>query len=495
MQPMTGRMRVLFVTPEIAPWVKAGGLGDVAEGLPSALARAGLDVRILVPGYRNLLSAFPDAPRVASFQAWGGMLAPAHLREARGKVRIYLVDCPEYFDREGTAYQSPQGFDWPDNYLRFGLLGRAAAALASDESPLDWRPEILHCNDWQAGLAPAYLSFATGPTAATVQTIHNLAYQGLFPPSTLRDLALPDRAYAMDGVEFHGYLSFLKAGLFYATKITTVSPTYAAQILTAPLGFGLDGLLRYRAADLTGILNGIDTEVWDPTQDPHLVRTYASTSLQRKAENKAALQRHFGLLEEPRSPLLGLVSRLVEQKGIDLVVAAADRLVKRGCQVVVLGSGQRDSELALLALVEQFRGQIGVHIGYSEPLAHQVEGGADLFLMPSRFEPCGLNQMISMRYGTPPVVHRTGGLADSVVDATPATLEAGTATGIVFDTPTPEALLAAVDRGLTLYRSASAWRRLQECAMARDASWSESAPKYLEVYQAAVSAAGKIAEG
>jgi len=487
---MADGLRVLFVTPELAPWVKAGGLGDVAQGLPAALVRAGVDVRILVPAYREMAQAFPEAEIVANFAPWGGAFDPAQLLTAPAKVPLYLLGCPAYFARRGGAYQSPAGVDWTDNHLRFGLLGRAAAAMACRESPLAWKPDVLHCNDWQCGLAPAYLAHLRGPKAVTVATVHNLSYQGIFPPGSLRELALPQSAFAIEGIEYHGQVSFLKSALVYSTKLTTVSPTYAREIQSPRLGFGLDGLLRQRAADLVGILNGIDTEVWNPARDPHLAQTYTAATLERKGLNKSALQRHFGLAEDPRIPLLGIVSRLVEQKGIDLVAGIAPELVERGTQVVALGSGQSAMEAALAALAARYPRAIGVRIGFSEPLAHRIEAGADLFLMPSRFEPSGLNQLFSMRYGTPPVVHRTGGLADSVVDADPAALEAGTATGFVFDTPTAAALLAAIDRALGVYRTPERWRAIQRSGMARDSGWAASSRKYIEVYETALSGGG-----
>ena len=321
-------LRVLYVTPEVAPWVKTGGLGEVAQGLPPALAAAGAQVRLLVPAYPALRAAFPQARVVADFPAPGGALPPARLLEAPGAPPLWLLDCPPLFERAGNPYQTPQREDWPDNDLRFGLLSRVAALLAGDASPLDWRPDVVHCNDWQSGLAPAYLAHAPGARAATVMTIHNLAYQGLFPRGSLEPLALPASSFVPDGLEFYGKLSFLKAGLHYADLVTTVSPGYAREIQTPELGFGLDGLLRARAADLVGILNGIDTELWDPARDPLIAQRYDVDWLERKAPNKAALQRAFGLPETAGAPLLGMASRLVPQKGADLVLAVADDLVR-----------------------------------------------------------------------------------------------------------------------------------------------------------------------
>ncbi len=471
-------LRVLYVTPELAPWVKTGGLGEVAQGLPPALAAAGAQVRLLVPAYPALRAAFPQARVLAEVPAPGGALPPARLLEAPGAPPLWLLDCPPLFERAGNPYQTPQRNDWPDNHLRYGLLSRVAALLAGDASPLDWRPDVVHCNDWQSGLTPAYLAHAPGARAATVMTIHNLAYQGLFPRGALEPLALPAPAFVPDGLEFYGQLSFLKAGLRYADLVTTVSPGYAREIQTSELGFGLDGLLRARAADLVGILNGIDTELWDPARDPLIAQRYDADGLERKAPNKAALQRAFGLPETAGAPLLGMTGRLVPQKGADLVLATADDLVRAGAQLTVLGTGEREIESGLVALAARHPRHVAVRIAFDEPLAHLIEAGADMFLMPSRFEPCGLNQLYSMRYGTPPVVRRTGGLADSVSERT----------GFLFDEPTPQALRAVLVRALEAWRKPGAWRTLQQNGMRRDYGWGASARAYLEAYRRAAAA-------
>lgn len=484
---MTQALRVLYVTPELAPWVKAGGLGDVAHELPAALAAEGVDVRVLAPAFPALRTAL-ETTTVAALGELGGELPAARLLEARVPVPLYLVGSDALYDRPGGAYQSQEGVDWPDNDLRFGLLSRVAALLGSDASPLDWKPQVVHCNDWPSGLAPAYLAFAASARASTVMTVHNLAYQGLHPSNRLAALALPAAAFQMEGLEYYGRISFLKAGLHYADQLTTVSPTYAREIQTPQLGFGLDGLLRRRAPELTGILNGIDTCKWDPARDAHLASTYDGSHLGRKRLNKSALQRELGLPESDEAPLLGMVARLVEQKGVDLVPAIAPLLVRSHAQLAVLGHGEAKLEDMLRALAAGYPGTVAVRIGFDEALAHRIEAGADLFLMPSRFEPCGLNQLYSMRYGTPPIVRRTGGLADSVVDASDASLRAGTATGFAFDAPTRSALRATVKRALDAYHQPATWRFLQLNAMARDSSWRPAARATLEVYRRALAA-------
>lgn len=476
--------RILFVTPELAPWAKSGGLAEISRDLPRALAATGLDVRLLVPAYPALAAAFPDARCVAEFPAPGGALAPARLLEARHGLPIYLVDCPVYFSREGL-YQSPGKTDWADNHLRFGLLARVAAILGGPGSPLKWRPHVIHCHDWQGGLTPAYLALRDGGHVATVMTIHNLAYQGVFPPHVLDELGISREAFTIDGLEYYGNVSLLKAGLSYATRLTTVSPTYAREIQEPELGFGLDALLRRRAADLTGISNGIDLAQWDPAHDAYIDHTYDAAHSEGKLGNKLALQRECGLPVDRQVPLFGMVSRLVWQKGIDLLIEAAPAIIRMGAQIVVHGEGHRDLEEALSALAARHPREISVRIGFDEKLNHRVVAGADAFLLPSRYEPCGLTQLHSMRYGTLPVSHATGGLADWVVDTHAENLRAGTATGFSFTPLTAEQLAATVERALDAYRAPLLWRTLQRHAMARDCSWKAPAAAYIDVYRAA----------
>lgn len=474
-------MKVLFVTSEIAPWVKTGGLADVSAALPAALRAAGCDVRVLVPAYPALRTAFADAPMLAAIAAPQPGMHGAALRLAHSPsgVPLYLLESALCFERAGNPYLAPDGRDWGDNALRFGLLGHVAALLADSASPLDWRPDILHCNDWQSALAPALLHYhGSSARAATVMTVHNLAFQGLFDGALLAPLGLPASAWRFDGVEFHGRLSFLKAGLQHADALTTVSPTYAAEICTPAHGMGLDGLLRHRAADLHGIVNGIDTQEWNPATDPHLAAPYDAGSIERKALNRSALRAALGLPDCPATPLIGMVSRLTGQKGADLVAALLADL--DDAQFVLLGSGDAALEELFGTLAARHPQRIAVRIGFDEALAHRIEAGADLFMMPSRFEPCGLNQLYSLRYGTPPLVHATGGLADTVIDAADA--ERGN--GFVFRTPGLAGLAACTRRALALWREQpTLWRRLQERGMRAEHGWTASAQAYRALYR------------
>ncbi len=474
-------MKVLFATSELAPWVKTGGLGDVAGALPAALRALGIDVRVLVPAYPALLKDFPDAETVARPHRLGGLLPAPALKQALAAdgTPLLLLDYPHYFDRPGNPYLGPEGRDWLDNHLRFGLLSRVAAWIGSAASTLEWQPDVIHCHDWQTGLAAAYLNYLPGRQAKSLFTLHNLAFQGLFDHASLFELGLPDAAWQMHGVEFYGYLSFLKAGLQHADAITTVSPSYAREIQTDTEGMGMAGLLRHRSKNLSGILNGIDTKVWNPASDPCLEHKYSARHLEGKAANKAALQAQLGLEQRADLPLLAVVSRLTEQKGLDLLLEVAPQLLKLPAQLVILGSGAHDMEQAFTAVAHRHKTQCAVTIGFDEALAHRIEAGADIFVMPSRFEPCGLNQMYSLRYGTPPVVRATGGLADTVIDAT----DEKHGNGFVFGPATADGLLQALRRATDAWHEPERWRRLQKRGMARDSSWEESARHYVDLYR------------
>jgi len=484
-------MRIAMISSECEPYAKTGGLADVAGSLPAALMHAGVDARVLVPGYKQVMEGVKSKGRLAAFPALGDMPASQILAgKLPSGVPLMIVDCPRLYDRPGGPYQDSSGADWPDNAVRFGLLSYVGAVLSGAASPISWRPRLIHCNDWQTGLAPAYLHFMPGDKARSLMTIHNLAYQGVFPPTTGSRLGLPPSSFAPDGVEYYGNMSFLKAGLYYADHITTVSPNYAQEIQTPEFGYGLDGLLRHRAAALRGILNGIDPREWNPARDAHIAQPYSAGRLAGKAAGKAALQADAGLPAAPGVLLAGVVSRLVTQKGLDLLLEALPALLELPLQLALIGTGEPRFEQALQELARQHPDRLAVRIGYDEVHAHRLIAGADLFLMPSRFEPCGLTQLYSLRYGTVPLVHRVGGLADTVVDADDAALADGRATGIVFDAPNSATLLHAVTRALGLYRNKRRWRQMMQTGMKQDFSWQHSAADYQRLYDELVPPAG-----
>jgi len=489
--------RVLFATSEITPLVKTGGLADVSASLPAAQVALGCDLRLLLPGYPAIVAGVRERCRVARIEPFAGMPAATLLAgRINGSLRCLVIDCPELYGRAGNPYVDSVGNDWTDNPLRFGLLSRIAALLCSDASPIAWRPEILHCNDWQTGLAPAYLAFerrrpeaADAPATASVFTVHNLAFGGAFDPALLPRLGLPSESYSIHGLEYHGRLSFLKAGLYYADFITTVSPTYAREIQQEPLGFGYQGLLAARGDRLCGILNGIDVDAWDPASDPHLAARFDAATLPARAANRLAVQQRLGLDADDDAMLFGVVSRFTEQKGIDLILDAWPGLVARGhpLQLAMLGSGDRLLTRRATDCVRRHPGRVGFIDGFDEPLSHLIEGGCDAFLMPSRFEPCGLNQMYSQRYGAPPLVRATGGLADSVSDDDPASGRTGT--GFVLAGDTVAGFAATVERALAAWQDRPRWQAIQQAGMQRNFGWQASAAAYVDVYRQAIAAA------
>jgi starch synthase len=479
-------LKVLFVSSEVHPLIKTGGLADVCGSLPPALQALGCDVRILLPGYQGALARAGRLKTVAHLDI-PGLRAPVSVLEGTlpgTRVKTWLLDHPPAYARPGNPYLHPDGHPWFDNAQRFALLARAAVNLARGKGYLGWHADVVHCHDWQTGLVPVLLALeARRP--AVVFTIHNLAYQGLFPYATFQQLGLAESLWHHEALEFHGQLSFMKGGLVFADKLNTVSPTYAQEIQTSVHGCGLDGLLRHRADDLSGILNGIDTKVWNPARDPHLVQPYHARRLTDKRANKLAVQHECGLPADADVPLITLVGRLVHQKGIDLVLDALPKLRALKLQIAILGGGDSKYEHALREQAARFPEQLAVRIGFDEAAAHRMEAGGDMFLMPSRFEPCGLNQMYSLRYGTPPIVHRVGGLADTVVDATPENLKAGTATGFVFEAMSGDALITAVQRALRLYGDARAWKKLELTGMRQDFSWRTRGEQYMTLYREA----------
>lgn len=475
---------VLFAVSEAFPLLKTGGLGDVAGSLPPALRALGEDVVLLLPAYPGTAARLQDLHPLTQFHTTGYELTLLAGTLPGEDLPVWLLDCPALYDRPGSPYVDQNQQPWADNPERFALLSRVAARIAMGGLGLPWRPDVVHTHDWQTALTHAYL--ADQPQApAQVFTIHNLAYQGLFPREIFGRLELASFHWQPRALEFYGKLSFIKAGLVYADRITTVSPTYAKEIQTSAFGYGLEGLLRHRQARLCGVLNGIDTRQWNPISDKHLAAHYDANDLDRKALNKASLQHRLGLATQASYPLIGYIGRLVEQKGIDLILQAIPELVQQPLQLVFLSAGDAYFEQALIYWARRYPERIAVQINFDEALSHQIEAAADFFLMPSRFEPCGLNQMYSQRYGTVPIVHSVGGLTDTVCDAVASTIADNSATGIVFREPSYGALSEAVKRALLLYANPTTFRRIQQSGMAQNFSWQRSARTYQDIYSAA----------
>jgi starch synthase len=482
---------VLQVSAEIYPLLKTGGLADVAGALPAALTQAGANVRLLLPGFPAIRAGVAGLRPLGEYVTPWGERAGVLSGTWNGHD-VYVIDAPALYERPGNPYVDAHGVAYADNHRRFALLGQVAAALGNGIDAR-WRPQIVHAHDWHAALAPALVHHARrrrppgAPPLASVFTVHNLAYQGAFPVAAFADLGLPADAYHLEGVEFHGQVSFMKAGLQYADRITTVSPTYAREIQGREQGCGLDGLLRKRRDVLSGILNGVDTAVWNPAADRAIAQTFDLRRLARKAANKAALQRQFGLAVQPEALLFGVVSRLTEQKGLHLVTAGLNELLSRGGQLVVLGSGDATLEAAFRAAAQAHPHAVALHVGYDEMLSHGVFAGSDVTLVPSRFEPCGLTQMYGLAYGSLPLVHRVGGLADTVVDVALENLADGSATGFVFDAFDAAAYGAALRRAFALHARSAEWRRVQRTAMGQVFDWSSAAKRYVALYRSLLS--------
>jgi len=475
------RLHVLAVASEIFPLIKTGGLADVVGALPPALARENIATRTLVPGYPAVREALTDLTTAHVFPQLHGGPAQILAGKAAG-LDLFVLEANHLYARPGNPYVGPDGHEWPDNGLRFAALATAAAAIARG-AVAGYAPDIVHAHDWQAGLVPALLHYRGAPRPATVMTVHNLSFQGQFPRDLLGRIGLPPHAYSIDGVEYHGTIGYLKAGLALADRITTVSPTYAVEVRTPEDGMGLDGLLRKRAGSLTGILNGIDDAVWNPASDAYLPARFDAKRLSKRTANKAALQTRFGLDRDGDAMVLGVVSRLTFQKGMDLLLDALPALTAAGAQLALIGSGDKALEHRFSAAAARHPRRVGAIIGYDESVAHLVQGGADALIVPSRFEPCGLTQLCALRYGAIPIVARVGGLADTIIDANEMALAANAGTGIQFSPVTRGYLELAVGRAIALRQDRHSWRRMQLRAMATDVGWTRPAKQYAALYR------------
>jgi starch synthase len=434
-----------------------------------------------LPGYPAVLAAVTAATAMHDWPDFFG--GPARLVAARaGPLDLLVIDAPHLYGRPGGPYTGPDGADWPDNAQRFAALAWAGAEVGRG-CLRGYAPGIVHAHDWQAGLVPAYLKYAKGRHPRTILTVHNLAFQGQYPADLLATLRLPERAFSMSGVEYYGAIGFLKAGLSLADRITTVSPRYALEIRTAEFGMGLDGLLRERTGELTGILNGIDTTEWNPATDPHIPSPFDTTTLEAREANRAALRERLRLSPDANAPLFGVVSRLTWQKGVDVLAESIPDVLATGAQLALVGTGDPATQQAFLNAARAHPGRIAAVIGFDEALAHLVQAGADAILVPSRFEPCGLTQLYALRYGAIPVVSRVGGLADTVIDANEMALAAGTGNGFQFSPVTREALALALQRTVAVWRDRATWQRLQRQAMATDVGWTRPAGHYAALYR------------
>lgn len=473
--------KILFASSEVHPLIKTGGLADVAGSLPRALKELGQDIRVILPNYQTLKKT-EEVRFICTVQVNNQDANILETKLPDSDVIVWLVDCPSLFDVPGNPYVDDSGNPWDNIADRFTLFCRIIIEVAVNRAHLNWQPDVVHCNDWQTGLVPGLLAIESNPPSS-VFTIHNMAYQGVFPEHVFSDLRLPRQLWHPNGLEYHEMLSFIKGGLSYANRITTVSPTYALEIQTPEYGYGLEGLLSHKHEILSGIINGMDLEQWNPEADTSISEPYSVDTLDKKIINKTSLQARSSLPVNKSVPLFGLISRLVEQKGVDLLIDCLNEMVVMPLQLVLLGSGDKSVEQKLMNFARLYPKKISVTIGYDEALAHQIEAGVDIFLMPSRFEPCGLNQMYSQRYGTIPIVRETGGLADTIEDALPKSLSRNTATGVSFKEASAGALLEAIKRAMLLYNDKKTWRRIQTAAMEKDFSWENSAKQYLALYQ------------
>lgn len=474
--------KVLFASSEIYPLVKTGGLADVAQSLPRALDALGHEMRLVMPAYREAKSKLQNTKQIANISFLEGQVKLLESTLPDSEIKIWLVDCAPLFDRDGGPYLNRKGEPWSDNAQRFALFSRVIASIAINDCGLSWKPDVIHCNDWQTALAPVLLHHES-LRPGIIFTIHNLAYQGIFPYSAFLDLQLPKEYWSFNSLEFHNQLSFIKGGIIYSDFVNTVSPTFASEIQTKEYGFGLEDLLKSNAKKLSGIINGINTSEWNPNTDQFIKFQFEIGNMKMKKKNKLALQQELNFTIDKKIPLLGVVSRLIEQKGIDIIIDSLPKLMRDyNFQLVILGEGSKTYEKKLTDIAHNEPSRVFVHAGYDEELAHRITASSDIFLMPSRFEPCGLNQMYSQRYGTIPIVRHTGGLADTVVNVTKETFASNEASGFVFEKDSVYEFSDAVIRALNLYKSRDYWKKIQRNAMKKDFSWESSAMQYLDLY-------------
>lgn len=485
-------MRVLFATSEAHPLIKTGGLADVSGALPKALTQIAsgdnVDIKIIIPGYKAVLSKVQQAEAIATIGVFGYTCKIILGKMPDSGLDVIVIQNAALYERTGGPYSDENGVDWPDNPLRFGVFSRIASMICSKNNPIkNWQPDLIQCNDWQTGLAPAYMKLVDKSTTKSILSIHNLAFQGCFDASWVVKLDLPKTGFQMNGFEYYGQLSFLKAGIFFADQLCTVSPTYAEEIQTDAFGFGMQGLLKSRSHELTGILNGIDEEDWNPATDKNLIKNYNNSRISGKNVVKRNLQQKLGLQIDANAPLLGIVSRLTYQKGLDLLPEIMPKLIEQGCQFAILGSGDKMLETNFKILAANHPKQVAMNTGYNEQLSHSIMAGSDIFIMPSRFEPCGLNQLYGLAYGTPPVVSHTGGLADSVCDTNEFTIKDNTATGFVVKNVNHWSLLVTIERAINYWKDKKTWRQIQSNGMKRSIGWNSSAKAYLALYERTLS--------
>ncbi|QND48275.1 glycogen synthase GlgA [Rhizobium lusitanum] len=477
-------MKVLSVASEVFPLIKTGGLADVAGALPGALKPFGVEMKTLIPGYPAVMKAIRNPVARLEFADLLGEKATVFEVEHSG-ISFLVLDAPAYYNRTGGPYVDATGKDYPDNWRRFAALSLAGAEIASGLMP-GWQPDLVHVHDWQSALVPVYMRYSSTPELPSVLTIHNIAFQGQFGPSIFPGLRLPQHAFSMQGIEYYGDIGFLKGGLHTAHALTTVSPSYAGEILTPEFGMGLEGVIASRAASLHGIVNGIDDGVWNPETDPMIAQSYGASTLKDRAANRKQVVEHFGL-DDDNGPIFCVVSRLTWQKGMDLLASISSDIVAMGGKLAILGAGDTALEGALFAAAGRHRGRVSVSAGYNEAMSHMMQAGSDAIIIPSRFEPCGLTQLYGLRYGCLPIVARTGGLNDTVIDANHAALQAKVATGIQFSPVTAEGLLQAIRRAMYLFQDRKVWTQMQKQGMKSDVSWGKSAERYAALYSRLVS--------